>query len=155
VLAAFVLSMAAGVAPFGGSARAAGKSVVVVVAASSAAKDIDVATLRRLFSGQPADVAGKRLIPINHPAGTPLRTSFDKQVLGLNAADVGKFWIDKRIRDEGAPPKTVPSAELAVRIAASLPGAITYALLEQVNASVKVLTVDGKAHSAAGYPLSL
>ncbi|MDB4988724.1 MAG: hypothetical protein JWN04_3902 [Myxococcaceae bacterium] len=138
-----------------GRARAAGKPLVVVVSASFAPKDIELATLRRAFSGHAADLAGKRLIPINHPNGSALRVAFDKQVLGLEAADVGKFWIDKRIRDEGSPPKSVPSVELAVRVAASLPGAITYALLEQLSPSVKVLTIDGKAPTSAGYPLSL
>lgn len=153
VLLALALLGSAALPLVPGAVRAAGKPMVVVVGASSAAKDIDVATLRRAFSGQAADVAGKRLIPINHPTGTALRNAFDQQVLGLAAADVGKFWIDKRIRDEGSPPKTVPSADLAVRIAASLPGAITYALPEQVNATVKVLTVGGKTPTTAGYPL--
>lgn len=155
VVAALCLVGAAAWPVFTPGARAAGKPMVIVVGASSTAKDVDLGLLRRAFSGQPADLGGKRLIPINHPNATPLRVAFDKQILGLSAADVGKFWIDKRIRDEGAPPKTVPTADLAVRIAASLPGAITYALQEQVNASVKVLTVDGKLPTQAGYPLSL
>lgn len=133
--------------------RAATPQLVVVMMASSQAKDIDLATLRRVFSGQATDLDGKRLIPINHPNATALRVAFDKQVLGLDAADVGKFWIAKRIRDEGSPPKTVPSAELAVRIAGSLAGAITYALPTQVNARVRVLTVNGKSAGDALYPL--
>lgn len=133
--------------------RAAGKTLVVVVGASSTIKNIDFAILRRAFSGLPAEVDGKRLLPINHPNGAPLREAFDRMVLGLEPGDVGKFWIDKRIRDEGSPPKSVPSPELAIRIAASLPNAITYASPELVNASVKVLTVGGKAPGQPGYPL--
>jgi hypothetical protein len=154
-LAVALLALAA-VWPLHGSAvRAAGKPLLVVVAAASPIKDIELATLRRAFEGGAAEVGGKRLIPINHPAGTPLRNAFDKQVLGLNPADVGKFWIEKRIRDEGSPPKTVPSPELAVRIAGSLPGAVTYTTQELLGASVRALTVGGKAAGAAGYPLSL
>jgi hypothetical protein len=134
---------------------AAGKPLLVVVAAASPIKDVELSALRRAFEGAVAEVGGKRLIPINHPANTPLRVAFDKQVLGLNPEDVGKFWIEKRIRDEGSPPKTVPSPDLAVRIASSLPGAITYCTQEMVNASVKVLTVGGKAAGSPGYPLSL
>jgi len=150
------LALAAITRPFpAGPVRAAGKPLLVVVAAASPIKDVELSALRRAFEGSAAEVGGKRLLPINHPAGTPLRSAFDKQVLGLEPANVGKFWIDRRIRDEGSPPKTVPSPELAVRITASLPGAITYCTQELVNASVKVLTVGGKAPGASGYPLSL
>ena len=134
--------------------RAAGKPLVVVVGASSTSKDIDIGTLRRAFEGLPSVLDGKRLIPVNHANNTPLRVAFDRQILRLEPGDVGKFWIDKRIRDEGAPPKTVPSPDLAVRLAASVPGIITYASAELVNASVKVLTVGGKSPSDSGYPLT-
>ncbi|HEY6876674.1 MAG TPA: hypothetical protein VI299_01595 [Polyangiales bacterium] len=141
--------------PHSQDARAAGKPMLVVVAAANPIKDIEMSALRRAFEGAVAEVGGKRLIPINHPAGTPLRNAFDKQVLGLAPEEVGKFWIERRIRDEGSPPKTVPSPDLAVRIAGSLPGAITYCTQELVNPTVKVLTIGGKAPGTAGYPLSL
>lgn len=149
-----LLALVAALFPASPAVRAAGKPIAVIVGASSSIKDIDFAILRRAFSGLPAEVDGKRLIPINQANGTPLRNGFDRALLGLEPADVGKYWIDKRIRDEGAPPKTVPSAELAVRIAASLPNAITYVNTELVNASVKVISVGGKLPGQAGYPIS-
>lgn len=155
LLLAVALLVGAVAWPLRPAVRAAGKPILVVVAAASPLKDIDQAALRRAFEGSALELGGKRMIPINHPAGAPLRVAFDKQVLGLSPEEVGKFWIEKRIRDEGAPPKTVPSPDLAVRIAASLPGAITYASQEMLNATVKALTVGGKAAGAAGYPLSL
>jgi hypothetical protein len=141
--------------PFATPTRAAPKPLVVVVAAASPIKDVELTLLRRAFEGAVAEVGGKRVIPINHPAGSPLRVAFDKQVLGLKAEDVGKFWIDKRIRDEGSPPKTVPSPDLAVRITGSLPGSITYCTQEMLNATVRAVTIGGKAAGSAGYPLSL
>ncbi|HEX5656856.1 MAG TPA: hypothetical protein VFX59_06660 [Polyangiales bacterium] len=149
-----MLSLAAAV-PWRAPARAAGKPLLVVVAAASPIKDIEFALLRRAFEGAAAEIGGKRLIPINHPAGSPLRVAFDKQVLGLAPEDVGKFWIERRIRDEGSPPKTVPSPELAVRIAGSLPFSITYSTQELINATVKAITIGGKAAGSAGYPLNL
>src|SRR5688572_18902988 len=114
--------------------RAAAKPLVVVVAATAAMKDISTANLRRAFQGMPTDFeGGKRFVPLNHPTGTPARVQFDRAVLGLEPDAVGAFWIDRRIRDESPPPRTVPSADLALRIVASLPGAITYAFPEQVT----------------------
>lgn len=134
--------------------RAAGKPLVIVVSAVAAMKDISTATLRRAFQGMPTDFeGGKRFVPLNHPTGAPTRVQFDRAVLGLEPDAVGAFWIDRRIRDESPPPRTVPSPELALRIAGSLPGAITYVFPESVTAAVKVLTIDGKAAGAPGYLL--
>jgi hypothetical protein len=134
--------------------RAAGKPLLVVVSASAGIKDISTANLRRAFQGLPTDFeGGKRFIPLNHGTGTPTRVQFDRAVLGLEPSAVGAFWIDRRIRDESPPPRTVPTPDLALRIAGSLPGAITYVFPEQLNATVKALTIDGKASTAGGYLL--
>lgn len=153
LLGALILAVA--LAPvFSPETRAAGQPLVVVVAAALPLKDISTAVLRRSFMGEAAEyAAGKRLIPINHPPGTPARMQFDRTILGLQPDEVGRFWIDRRIRDQPPPPKTVPSVELAVRIVMSLPGAISYATADMVNANVRVLSIDGKSPGQAGYAL--
>ena len=153
-LLAFALLVAATVPMTTPQVRAAGKPLVVVVSASAAMKDISTATLRRAFQGMATDFeAGKRFIPLNHPPGTPTRTQFDRAVLGLEPDAVGAFWIDRRIRDESPPPRTVPTPELALRIVGSLLGAITYVFPELVTPAVKVLTIDGKVAGQPGYLL--
>jgi hypothetical protein len=132
---------------------AAGKPLVVIAAASSPFKDISVGELRRAFLGETVTLEGKRVIAINHPLATPLRDRFDSLVLGLKPDEVGRFWVDRSIRAQSPPPKTVQSAELAVRIAMSLPGAITYASPEVVNDKLRALKIDGKAVGQPGYPL--
>jgi hypothetical protein len=154
VFALGLLVAAASLPGYGASVRAAGKPLLMVMAVSSSIRDISTPTLRRVFQGLPTEFEGsKRFIPVNHPIGTPARIQFDRTVLSLEPSQVGAFWIDRRIRDETPPPRTVPSAELAMRIAASLPGAITYISPEMVNASVRVLSVDGKSAGQHGYPL--
>jgi len=129
--------------------------LLVIVGSKTGITDISLAVLRRAFQGEPAEHAGKRLIPFNLPGGTPERTRFDRAVLGLEPQDVGRFWINRRIRDEGAPPRTLTSAELAVKVVASLPGSITYVSPSMVTPNVRVLTVDGKSPTQAGYPFGL
>jgi hypothetical protein len=133
---------------------AAGKPLVVVVAASSTVKDISMGELRRAFLGEAVTVGGKRLIAINHPLATPARDQFDRIVLGLKPEEVGRFWVDRSIRAQSPPPKTVQSPELAVRIAMSLPGAISYTTADGLNDKLRALTIDGKAVGQAGYPLN-
>lgn len=153
-MTAIALLLAAALPISASRVAAAGKPLVVVVAASAAMKDISTATLRRAFQGMPTDFeGGKRFVPLNHPTGTPGRVQFDRAVLGLEPDAVGAFWIDRRIRDESPPPRTVPSADLALRIVASLPGAITYVYPEAVTPTVRALTIDGKNATTAGYLL--
>jgi hypothetical protein len=132
---------------------ATGAGLVVVIGTATGVKDIATASLRRAFMGYPTEIGGKRLIPINHPTSTPHRVLFDTVMLGLKPDEVGRFWVDRRIRDESPPPKTVPSADLAVRVAASLPFAITYITPDLVNDKVAILTIDGKGPKDAGYLL--
>jgi ABC-type phosphate transport system substrate-binding protein len=134
-------------------AQAAAEPLVVIVGSATGIKDIPMALLRRAFQSEPAEYAsGKRLIPFNLANTSPARVRFDRALLGLEPQDVARFWINRRIRGEGQPPRTVPSPELAVRVVASLPGAITYVSPSQVTTNVRVLTVDGKAHTAPDYP---
>jgi hypothetical protein len=135
--------------------QAAGKPLVVIVSVATPIRDITTALLRRAFLGEAAEyAAGKRLIPINNPLSTPARVSFDRKVLSLEPQEVGRFWIDRRIRDQSGPPKTVPSADLALRVVMSLPGAISYIYPDQVNDKVRALTVDGKTSESPGYLLT-
>jgi hypothetical protein len=92
------------------------------------------------------------LIPLNQPPGTPARSEFDKAILGLDPEGVTKFWIDQRIRGQGAAPRAVPSAML-MRVVPQLAGAITYLRANEVTAGLKALTVDGKKSSDPGYLL--
>ena len=134
--------------------RARGTPLVMVVAANVPMQDIHLGTLRRAFHGEGAEYAsGKRLIPINHPPGTATRVQFDLMALGLTPQEAGRFWIDRRIRDQPGPPRTVPTPELALRVVMSLPGAITYVPPEMVNPKVRALTIDGKSPGDETYLL--
>lgn len=146
----FSAALLAPVPPVG----AAAKPLLVVMSASVRITDISTSTLRRVFQGLPTEFErGKRFIPINHPVGGPGRVQFDRAVLGLEPNQVGAFWIDRRIRDESPPPRTVPSADLALRVAASLPGAITYIAPELLTGVVKALTIDGRSAAQPEYLL--
>jgi hypothetical protein len=111
------------------------------------------ALLKSAFRGQPISANGKRIIPVNHPLESRLRVSFDRLVLGLEPAAVGRFWVDLRIRDQGRPPSSAPSPELALRVVAALPGRSHVCDQERSDTKLKVLTVDDKAAGELGYAL--
>ena len=154
VLVAGVIAWSAPLRYAPAAALADSDPLLIVVSQVFATNDISLADLKTAFNGRVAQVAGKQLVPINHNVGTAQRVEFDQIVLGLDPAGVGRFWVDKRIRDDGSPPKSVPSAEIAVRVVAALPTAITYARRAQLNPKVKVLTVDGKSAGQPDYPIA-
>lgn len=126
--------------------------LVVIVSSKTAITDISLATLRRVFQGESTSASdGQRLVPMNCPLKSPERELFDRKVLGLEPDAVARFWINRRIRDESLPPRTLPSVDLGVRVVASYPGAITYVGAGMVTKSVRVLKVDGKTASDPKY----
>jgi hypothetical protein len=139
--------------PVGAHVSAADEPLLAIVGLSFPTQDVSMATLKDAFGGQTTLVGGKRLIAVNHPLESKLRVAFDRAVLRLEPAAVGRFWVDRRIRAEGMPPTTATTPELAVRIVASLPNSITYATKSMLNPKVRALTVDGKAAGGAGYAL--
>lgn len=137
-------------------AHAQQEPLLVVVAASLGASNIELSALRRAFQGYSVELVGKRLVPLNQALQAPARTQFDKLVLGLTPEQVGRYWIDRRIRDSVQSPRTIPSPELIVRVVASIPGAIGYVSIARnaLPSQVRVLSVDGKLPGERDYPLA-
>jgi hypothetical protein len=155
VFLTLLIVAAAAISPSARVARAASAAPLVVIMASSVGiSDIPSSTLLRIFQGEHEEYqGGKSFVPFNSPAGSEGRTLFDRRVLGLTPDDVGRFWIDRRIRGEAQPPRTLPSVDLAVRVTATLPGAITYLRANLVGSGVRVLTIDGRSSNHQDYLL--
>jgi hypothetical protein len=151
-----LLLLALALAPWQRPSPARGSEpLVLIIAASTGVHSLDASTLRRAYEGYPVDYAsGKRLIPFNAPSGTPERVRFDRALLGLSPEEMGRFWVDQRIRGISQQPRTVTPEALAVRVVASLPGAVSYVHQGAVNPTVRVVRIDGKGIDDQGYLLS-
>ena len=97
---------------------------------------------------------GTPLIPLNRPVGSPARVAFDQLVLKMNPDEVGRYWIDRKIRGQTGAPKAIPSLELLRRAVASVAGTLTYLSASELTADLMIVNVDGKRPTEAGYPLS-
>src|SRR5688572_31501208 len=126
-----------------GSAVAEAKKLVVVVAKGSSVVNISRSELKRCFLGESVSAGGKPLVPFNATPGTPERTGFDKAVLGMSPDEVGRFWVDRKIRGQGAAPRALPSAAHIAKVAAKFPGAIAYLTPDQMTSDIQAVTVDG------------
>jgi hypothetical protein len=153
-LAALLLALALLAPPHSRSRAAERDALVLIASPATGVTDISLIALRRAFRGESAEYPnGKRVIPFNLSVAAPERVAFDRAVLGLQPNEVGRFWITRRIRDEGLPPRTLPSADVGQRVVAAYPGALTYVRSSVVERNVRVLTIDGIAARQPGYAL--
>jgi len=137
----------------GVSARADGKKLVVVVARGSAVTNISRDDLKRCFLGDRISAGDKTLVPFNTAPNSPERVAFDKAVLGMTPDEVGRFWIDRKIRGQSPAPRSLPSAAHVAKVAAKFPNAIGYLPADQMTSDIQAVAVDGVAYTEAGYKL--
>ena len=128
--------------------------LAVVVGKESALSELSVQDLKNLYRGdQLLGPGGKRLIPFALLPGVPERVGFDRVVLGWSPAEVSGYWIDRRIRGQSGPPRSVDSSDLMLRVVTKLAGAVGYVRAEDVRDYAKVLRINGKLPTEPGYPI--
>jgi len=128
--------------------------LVVVVSKQLDLRGLSSAELRRLFRGEPIFVHDIRLVPLNPPPGDAARDEFDRLVLEMSPSQVGRYWLDRKIRSGSPPPRTVPSPALALALVARVPGLVAYVRQVEVAGEVRVLAIDDRAPGSPGYPLA-
>ncbi|HTE52574.1 MAG TPA: hypothetical protein VK698_17100 [Kofleriaceae bacterium] len=158
LLVGLLLSIAVAVEPIGPRAAeaepATKKRLVVIVGRDSPVTDLSRIELNRMFTGSVVYVAKLRLVPFNFPPASRERTSFDGTMLGMSPAEVGRFWMDRKIRGQSGAPRSLPAAYV-VKLVARLPGAIGYVAEDQLTPAVRAIRVGGLAYTDATYPLFL
>jgi phosphate transport system substrate-binding protein len=128
----------------------------LVVHPSTRVSDLSLADVRRIFLGdQQFWPDGGRVVLFVHGPGTPGRSVALQHVYRMREPEFKRYWIAKTFRgDVAAGPKIVSGDELAKQLTASIPGAVALVRASEVDASVKVVTVDGRAPDAPQYPLA-
>jgi ABC-type phosphate transport system substrate-binding protein len=126
--------------------------IVVMVDRDNPKTDISLSELKSYFTGRQKEWPdGQRVVPLDLASAD--RAAFDQAALGMSADDYDRWWVDQKVRGQGTPPKAF-SPESVVKLTARVRGALGYVRASQADASVKVLTVEGKAPGTAGYPLN-
>jgi hypothetical protein len=121
------LTLVLGCVWVGSSYAASEESLLVIVHADSPVEQVSSYQIEAWFTrAQTRWDDGSVVYPFSFPPGSSPRESFDRVVLHLDPEQVGRFWLDRRIRGLGMPPKQVPNATMMTQIVANLPGAIGY-----------------------------
>jgi hypothetical protein len=92
---------------------------------------------------------GSPVRPFNLDPSTRGRRVFDSVVLGLTPEVMPRFWIDRRVRGDSRPPRTIPSDASMLKVVRSLPGAVGYVEGLVTDSTVKVIAriVGGRVMS--------
>lgn len=133
-------------------AAAEGPKLVVVVAKGSKITALTRSELKRCFLGEPI---GKPLVPFNAEANHPARAGFDEAVLGMTPAEVGRFWVDRKVRGQSAAPRSLPSMAHVVKVVTKFPNAIGYVPADQLTADLQPVVIDGVAYTDARYAIRM
>jgi phosphate transport system substrate-binding protein len=131
----------------------AGDDLVVVVNKSNPIENLTKAQLKRLVLGeQAAWSTGKKVSVVLRSPGQPERDGVLRSVCGMSEDDFNQHLLHANFNgDTGGAPKALSSGIAVRQIVMSIPGAIGFIRLTDVNESVKVVTVDGVAAGQPGY----
>lgn len=119
-------------AALGASAHARGvppiepAAILVIVHEDVPARAISREQLRRIFLARDRFWSdGRRIAPVNLPAGSALRETFSRRVLGRTSRELAAYWNDLYFHGT-LPPQTVASEQAVLRFVANTAGAIGY-----------------------------
>ena len=157
VLSLIAALAAACVAPCGPAARAqAPAEIAVIVNKSNPLDDLPLSELREYFlaeRGHWPNGKGKVRVVMLEP-GAPAREAALRLIYNMNEKAYVSYFLGKKFRGETLDePRQQTSAADVIKFVSFVPGAIGYVRPEEVDASVKVLRVDGLAPGDPGYKL--
>lgn len=134
-------------------ANADSKKLVVVVAKGSSVTNVSRSDLKRCFTGETVSAGDRPLVPFNAAPNTPERSGFDKAVLGMSPDEVGRFWVDRKVRGQSAAPRSLPSSAHIAKVAAKFPGAIGYLPADQMTSDIQAVAIDGVPYTDPRYDI--
>lgn len=137
------------------SAPGARQAVAIVVNPHSTVSNLSFTELRRIFLGQQQfwPDRSKITLLVRAPVAPELAVVLN-QIYRMDEDQFRQYWIGKMFRAEIAGgPKIVYSSDMAINLVGAIPGSITFVLASAVPPNSKVLRIDGKLPSDAGYPL--
>jgi ABC-type phosphate transport system substrate-binding protein len=121
--------------------------LLVIVNAGNPAGRLGATELRPIFqTNRKTWATGTRVDPVNLPEKSQARRDFDKAVLGFDAEESLRYWIDRRVRGDARPPKKLQTPSAVSAFVASTPGSIGYVPEGPLERGVKVVArvVDGQ-----------
>ena len=127
---------------FPASQTAQQTTFVVILNKANPVKSLTLVELRRIFFKQTRMWPhGEAIVPVEWDATSPLRAEFSQLVMERSVRDMADFWVQQSITQGLAPPSTQRLSRALRRILASVPGAIAYIPVGDVDDTVSAIAV--------------
>ena len=129
--------------------------VAIVVHKDTDVENLSLAELRNIFlANQQFWSNRKRIVLLVRAPKSEERDFVLNTIYEMDEAQFQKNWIAKMFRAEvPRGPKIVFSTDMMLELVIAIPGSISFVSAEEVTEDVRVIRVDGKLPSEAGYPL--
>ena len=154
LLTLFLAALGVNAAPVAAQA-APRQAIAIVVNAKSPITDLSFDELRKIFMGDQQfwPDRSKVTLLVRAPTARERAVVLDK-IYKMDEDQFRQYWIGKMFRAEVAGgPKIVYSTDMALTLIAAIKGSITFVPAAAVTGDVKVVRIDGKLPSDAGYIL--
>lgn len=151
---ALTLALATLAGPRGAAARGEGEAIAVIVHPDNPLTRVSLTELRAILLRQKDRWPnGAPIRILNWEANSPTRVAFDQAVLRMSPERVAAYWVDRRIRGLGTPPRSVSSAQLIEGVVARNTEFISYVPAREAGPRVKTLIVGGLRPGDPLYPI--
>lgn len=128
--------------------------LAIIVNKSNPNDNLSFSELREYFMAERnnwASGAGKVRVIMREPGGAE-REAVLRLIYDMNEKDFNSYFLGKKFRGEILEePRLRTSTPDMIKTISNVPGAIGYVRADEVDASVKVIRVDGLAPGDAGY----
>ena len=132
--------------------RSGNAQIAVVVNSANSVDELSIDKLRRLFLGQAATFPSGQHARLATHSGSA--AAFDRTALDLAPEIVRSRWMAIVFRGEATGvPAALASTDDVKKFVQDHPDAIAYLPLAAVDASLKVLRIDGRRPNDPGYPI--
>lgn len=154
VLSAARLDGSPGLANTQASAR---EAIAIVVHQSNPVNNLPLSELRRIFMVETQSWPhGRKVTLVLGEKGQAGRADAIRLICGMSEAEYDRHILLQTFRGSvGWGPRAIQSVSAMLRFVFNAPGAIGYVPAERVDATTKILRIDGRAPADPQYPLRM
>lgn len=119
------------------------RTVAVVTHVDNRVASITRSELSRIFLKQQTTWPdGARCIPIDQRGDSKIRGAFSRLVLQRSVYEVKRYWMQETMTGNAKPPVSLESAATVKKYLQKIEGAVAYIYLDEVDDSVRILSVS-------------
>lgn len=137
-------------------AWAADDDLAVVVNKDNPVDNVTKAQLRKMILGEQGQWSNGKKVAVLLRSSGPEREAVLKSICSMSSLEFEQYLVHASFNGEaGGAPKSLASGVAIRLLIVSVPGAIGFLHMSDVNDSVKAVKLDGVAAGGAGYKLKV